>query len=58
MDAADELIGTAPTTIAGMHAAIAHLVQYDEGCEPLACGRFLATLFEVAGLWRRKGDVR
>ena len=44
--AADELIATPPVTIAGMRAAIEHIVEYDEGCEPVASACFLATLLE------------
>ena len=46
MGAADELVATPPVTVAGMRAAIEHLVRYDAGCEPVALGRFLATLLE------------
>ena len=46
MDLAAELIATPPITVAGMRAAIEHLIKYDAGCEPVACGQFLATLLE------------
>lgn len=41
---AEELSLTAPTTMAGLAAAIAWLFEYDEGCIPDTSGRFLRTL--------------
>jgi hypothetical protein len=35
---------TAPTTLAGMRAAIEHFVEFDKGCIPEDSGYFLATL--------------
>jgi hypothetical protein len=43
-EALEALIGTAPHTIAGLRAAIEHLAKYDDGCEPVASGRFLRAL--------------
>ena len=49
-EASNALIAIAPTTLAGMRAAIAWFVQYDDGCIPETSGRFLAILVQVAGL--------
>jgi len=38
------LASTAPTTMAGLAAAISWLMEYDEGCLPETSGRFLRTL--------------
>ncbi len=45
-EASNALIAIAPTTLAGMRAAIAWFVQYDDGCIPETSGRFLAILFK------------
>jgi hypothetical protein len=45
-EALEALIATAPQTIAGLRAAIEHLVQFDEGSEPVASGRFLGALLK------------
>jgi hypothetical protein len=44
IEAVEALIATAPQTIAGQRAAIEHLAKYDDGCEPVASGRFLRAL--------------
>lgn len=43
-EAADLLTSTAPTTMAGLAAAVAWLLEYDEGCIPDTSGQFLRTL--------------
>lgn len=40
----DELFVTLPTSIAGLRAAIEHIIKYDEDSIPEASGRYLATL--------------
>jgi hypothetical protein len=45
-EAVEALIATAPQTIAGLRAAIKHLAKYDDGCEPVASGRFLRALMK------------
>jgi hypothetical protein len=54
-EALEALIGTAPHTIAGLRAAIEHLAKYDDGCEPVASGRFLRALMNSPLL---AGDAR
>lgn len=42
--ACNALVGTPPTTLAGMRAAIQWFVEYDKGCVPEVSGRFVETL--------------
>jgi hypothetical protein len=43
-ESGDMLTSTAPTTIAGLSAAVAWLLEVDEGSIPVRSGRFLRTL--------------
>jgi hypothetical protein len=40
-----DLMKTAPTTLAGLRAAIAYFVNFDEGCIPETSGEYLPTAF-------------
>jgi hypothetical protein len=42
--ALSDLMKTAPTTLAGLRAAIAYFVNFDEGCIPETSGEYLPTL--------------
>lgn len=44
LEAAELLASTVPTTMAGLAAAVAWLLEYDEGCIPDTVGQFLETL--------------
>lgn len=44
LEAVELLVSTVPTTMAGLAAAVAWLLEYDEGCIPDTVGQFLETL--------------
>ena len=50
------LLETAPHTVAGVRAVIAHLAEYDSGCAPEASGRYLQTLLRSPVLQCRAGE--